>query len=1172
MKKRLVLLGIFCFLASQSLIKADTVSVNQKDWPQYFPNIECHPSVYEPEFGEVDMSYESPHTKWAKPYSQGKIRVLVIAPRVCHRDTVELAQRLDMEFDAFCSYNTQRLGGEKFEGTRYAPIGYGTMGGYSTPVGYDQEEQLKRLNKLLDKKHDVIILGKMSWSAFPKEIEEKILNQVKNGTGLIISFAGGRAPLALRRVQPIREAQIKLMAGGIPFTVLDSWKRFKTNEEAISEIVSLKKLGKGKVVILNIGGSPSNTFFVPPPPEKPQIKLWQLDYYFSLAAKAVLWAADKFPKENIDFVIRDHIVEIKNTGIEEPFSLYFRVRDDFGDIVYEKESRENTFKLPELAAGEYIVDVILKAKGKCLNWGSTSFEINRDVIIQSVDVAPKIIEPGTKLLLNTTLSHKAQQDFSLRIELVDIFGRLIGDIKEKVLVDQNTVKTEFLLKNPLGNLIRLNAALYDKEQKLSHFETWIPVKLPYPGDDFGFVCWNLVSNEYLWYYARKELYKLGVDSSYGWYWGSNWLQSWTAATASFHIIPYMTRYAISKTTEGPYHARIPCLSDPVYIKEQQQKLRWIAKEANPFAPTAYSLGDENDLSLNDHEVCFSKSCRKSFREYVKGVYITLDALNREWDTSYDSWEQIEPIPLEEAREKSQPARWVDFRMHMENVFLDIHRIGKETVRSIDPDALVGFDGGFDITSFTGYDWWKLSRVLDVWGVYPDHLQSEILRSFHKKEAKTGRWYGGYNHLTRFIEYAHWEPWYDLFHEMNNIWWFNIILDSNGTVQAEDTLNPASFKPFPILKASSEEALEIKSGIGKLLLGCRRDTGGIAILYSQPSLHASTFYAEYGNPNDSQYNFIRVLEDLSYQYRFISYEQLKEGILQKEGYRLLILPCSIALSNKEKEQIYSFIEKGGRVIADIKPGIYDEHGKAVEDLKWEKFVKGKVIGKVLRGYKRDNPEASEMRVVFSKKLKELGIKPEFTVVLNTGEVYEGELATFTPLERNPRGRETYPNFLTGFTEGDVRYIGLLRYHSPKIKEQRAQVKLPQKVHIYNIRTRKYVGYRDRINTDLKAGMAGLWAILPQKVSQLNLKINPETILGKEVSYSIELRSPERHVIRVEVFDPEGLMQKHYCQNLNLNNGKAKGIIPLALNEKEGYWRIKVHDVASGTSDSKTFRVR
>ncbi|MDD5597238.1 MAG: beta-galactosidase [Victivallaceae bacterium] len=1139
---------ILIFNAVIPVISGDKITeeIEQKDWPEYFPEIEVIPSQYEPEFQQVDMSYETPHTKWAKPYLGGTIKALVIAPRVCQRDTIELAQRLDMDFKVFSAYGWTRLGGDKFDPFSKDNPPNGQMGRYSTPVGYEQESQQQRLQQLLQGTYDVIILGKMVWTTFPENIKSEILRQVKSGCGLLIAYTGGQTgtyvPKEIMALPEIKDFQTDWISAGIPFAALCA------TEKCPPVMISARRYGKGRVVVIS-GKNSSNSFVAPEFPTAFENRLWELDYYFGLAAKAVIWAAKRTPESSITLQKEERRIILKSAGFGKAFTVNFKIRNEYGETVFTKTGSDLTFALPELPAGNYVADAVIGSDGKYSNWTSLFFEVKKDCEIKMLAFSGKTAKPDETMEIKITLSSKAETGMKIQLLFHDPLQRLIKHIVQDIKPGVSEHKVKFSLEKPLFNLARMKAVLLKEQQVQSVKNACLPVKLEHPQDDFGFVCWDTSSREYVWHYARKELYKLGVDASYG---GRSGLECLTNAGAGIYTIPYMTRYALSKITAGNCPVRIPCLNDPAYIAAEQKKLKKITEATSPFAPAGYSLGDENDLSVNKVEVCFSKHCRDGFRNYVKRSYFDLDALNKEWQTSFKSWDEVEAAPLAKAQKLNQPARWVDFRTFMEEVFLKIHEIGSQTVKSIDSNALVGFDGGFDISSFNGYDWWRLSQLLDLWGIYPDHLQAEILRSFHKKNARTGRWYGGYNHRTRFVAYAEWEPWYDLFHEMNNIWWFSIISPCYSTVTAENTMNPASFRPFPILKASSDETLKIKNGIGKLLLGVRRDHGGVALLYSQASLHASTFYGNCSDPNAGSYDFIRILEDLNYQYRFISYEQLSDGILDKEKYRCLILPGTIALSDGEKQQIMEFAKRGGVVIADIEAGLYNDHGNVSEDKRWKDFIKDKIIGNAVKAYKKDRPGATGKRLYFSKLLKAQGIEPEFDVIAADGNCYEGELAVFT--------------------DGKVRYVGLLRDHSPQIKSQDAIVKFPSKYQVYDVKGGKYLGHVDNVAVKLPAGNSALWALFPEKVLPPELVVKPEAAPGETIQVKINLPSPYRRVIHLSITDPAGRELRHYGRNLNVVAGMAETVIPLALNDVAGCWTISATDVASGLKTTKILEVK
>src|SRR2546430_9384630 len=69
------------------------------------------------------------------------------------------------------------------------------------------------------------------------------------------------------------------------------------------------------------------------------------------------------------------------------------------------------------------------------------------------------------------------------------------------------------------------------------------------------------------------------------------------------------------------------------------------------------------------------------------------------------------------------------------------------------------------------------------------------------------------------------------------------------------------------------------------------------------------------------SYCRLLEDLGRQYTFVTSEQIERGDLVRAGYRVLILPRSIALSEGEAQPMRASVEHGGRFISDSSPGSY-----------------------------------------------------------------------------------------------------------------------------------------------------------------------------------------------------------------------------------------------------------
>src|SRR4030042_5335788 len=74
----------------------------------------------EPDFFQVSEEYVSPHIPWAKPYAGGKVRALFIVPRYAVREVIELAERMDLDYQVVETLSQEDLGWASATGP-YAP-------------------------------------------------------------------------------------------------------------------------------------------------------------------------------------------------------------------------------------------------------------------------------------------------------------------------------------------------------------------------------------------------------------------------------------------------------------------------------------------------------------------------------------------------------------------------------------------------------------------------------------------------------------------------------------------------------------------------------------------------------------------------------------------------------------------------------------------------------------------------------------------------------------------------------------------------------------------------------------------------------------------------------------------------------------------------------------------
>src|SRR6185369_5991568 len=161
----------------------------------------------------------------------------------------------------------------------------------------------------------------------------------------------------------------------------------------------------------------------------------------------------------------------------------------------------------------------------------------------------------------------------------------------------------------------------------------------------------------------------------------------------------------------------------------------------------------------------------------------------------------------------------------------------------------------------------------------------------------------------------------------NIFWMYSFLNPDMTYSKSARDMGAAFKSLKF------------EGVGKLLMESKRLGDGIAIHHSMSSVHGASIlgYHQRSSDDDDQapkntsLNFpanrdgwVRTIKDLGLQFDFVSSEQVEQGRLASEKYKVLILPLSLAMSPAEVKSIASFVRAGGVVISDAAAGLMDQH--------------------------------------------------------------------------------------------------------------------------------------------------------------------------------------------------------------------------------------------------------
>ena len=247
----------------------------------------------------------------------------------------------------------------------------------------------------------------------------------------------------------------------------------------------------------------------------------------------------------------------------------------------------------------------------------------------------------------------------------------------------------------------------------------------------------------------------------------------------------------------------------------------------------------------------------------------------------------------------------------------------EFANLLDPATPCGLVGGQMPSAFGGYDYAKLMRKVQFIESYNLGSSQAIIRSFNPHNALPAV-------TTLFHRSADddiWQAWYYLAHgNRGHLGWVEGWFDGKT--------------PKPWHEQVAPTFLEAANRIGPLMTGAEWKHDGVAIYYSHASIqlgwildaeaHGKTWTNRNADERLSSAAHVRrawenMLRDSGLQYSFVSYaDVIQQGV--PEEYRVLILPACLCLSDAEARAIRAFCERGGTVIADYLPGLWDQHGK------------------------------------------------------------------------------------------------------------------------------------------------------------------------------------------------------------------------------------------------------
>lgn len=919
---------------------------------------------------------EQKHFNWAKPYIHGPVKALLVPGIRFGREIVELLQRADIAYETVTidrDWDLNKWGLGDFYHMNRAKI-------------WDLQLVYKNLEKILtsDMEFDAMVLpGLNGWGHFSAETRKSILKRVENGTGLVLIKPFTGKTYANEAFEPVEELKLlsplknlfeegfvsdRLAGDGFPEVVYDQlmkdrwipekhyitkgipFELFPYNEmayypyEANGDVIirsesgmpvaAVKEYGKGRIaafgyyprsILPQHGDFTGRESFYESIEDnlagaRHSLSFNYLEYFYGLLYRSMVWVAGKEPDCVIEEVrINDGRLSLGLTGnCADNYGI--RVIDTGDGIVYE-ENGAGEIHIPSWLklGGQYRADVFARAGDRVIDWSTQVLDYPLQARVKEIVLPRDVLKHGD--ILKAVIETEGQ-DARLEIKVLDDFDREL-EIQREIITGPRSFAFKFPVEHVNSLHLRLrtvvsvdghviqsldskNIIITPEKRKLEDFEVFMNSQNRGQGD--------------LWKLQREKSLGMGITGAFP---GSDKTLAMSGAEGLgiywYHRFPYVERKEEYRTAgERSFLKRVPCLNDDDFWKLNEKRIIDGVSANRKFGPVSYYANDEGSITCytDEQDLCFCPHCMEAMREWLKKSYASLEELNETWGTEFQRWDEVEPYTEEEVLRTGKYASWGDHRLFMEYTFANAYKKIWEYIHKIDPEGILRMSGCQASTAYSGYDYYQLHRYIGYFEAYAVGNQLEFHRSFARPGTIIGGWIGygakgmtvrnriwngvfhGMTLISVFAEYSHINP---------DFTYFSGALDMGGV-----------FK-------------EIKrNGLGKLLLHtAERDSLGIAVHYSMPSIHGSYISGHKFLFENNRQGWINLLEDLGYQYNFVASRQIEAGELSSKGYKLLILPFSIALSAKEAQHIKEFVNEGGVVIGDCRTGLMDEHCRTSE---------------------------------------------------------------------------------------------------------------------------------------------------------------------------------------------------------------------------------------------------
>lgn len=355
-----------------------------------------------------------------------------------------------------------------------------------------------------------------------------------------------------------------------------------------------------------------------------------------------------------------------------------------------------------------------------------------------------------------------------------------------------------------------------------------------------------------------------------------------------------------------------------------------------------ALADEASATRHDAplDTCQCAHCAAAFRAFLRERHPTLAAANEALGTFYARWDDV-ALPSTDAVRRRElgdvrlPADLRPFALRLEFVdrqFADaVHAIAA-VVRTAVPGTPVGLTGLQVPGAFGGNDPARLLPALTLAEPYAIGGTPELARAFLPP--------GAHRYATLFAPAADAPAGAAPVASFVRASLAAMATDGlagtvvwNDAAAADEDGAPSAFG-----RALRDELRRLRPVLDACA-GARVLTDPVWLLESQPSVRAywmldsardgmtwvrrlGSYEREHSTSQAARLGWLRLLQDLGVEPTCVGAAELPERLL-RERPRCLVLPATLALSDRAAQAILAFVDAGGTVLADHGTGLYDE---------------------------------------------------------------------------------------------------------------------------------------------------------------------------------------------------------------------------------------------------------